>query len=147
MGIPEESLQRLLVLRREVERAFRELLEPREPEALVDGDLFTLPLDVYESESEIVIETEIPGVRKEDLELSVLRDIIIIAGTKRRPTAGSERKHLCIERTFGAFRRIVEIPGAGDTSNISASYKDGVLRILLPKIADRRGTRRKVPID
>jgi HSP20 family molecular chaperone IbpA len=51
-----------------------------------------------------------------------------------------------MERTYGRFRRIIEIPGAGDTGSIQAHLAEGVLRIQLPKIEDRRGQRRKVAI-
>lgn len=146
MGIPEESLQRLMVMRREIERIFRDFFDPERPEAIEDGGQIELLLDLYGTQAEIVIEVDLPGTTKEQIELSVLRDIIIIEGRKARKPAGRERRHLCMERTFGSFRRIVEIPGAGDTRNIQAEYDRGVLRIRLPKIQDRRGQRRRVPI-
>lgn len=146
MGIPEESLDRLIVLRREMERIFRDFFDPQRPEVLPDGGQLDLILDLFETEQEIVIEVELPGVAKEDIELSVLRDIVIIEGKKSRQMSRSERQHLCMERYFGSFRRIIEIPGAGDTSHIQAEYERGILRIRLPKIQDRRGQRRKVEI-
>jgi HSP20 family protein len=147
MGIPEESLQRLMVLRREIDRIFRDFFDPDRPEAVEDGGQIDLLLDLYEDDEAIVIEVDLPGVPKEQIELSVLRDIIIVEGRKGRRPSESDRRHLCMERTFGSFRRIVEIPGAGDTRNIQAEYDRGVLRIRLPKIKDRRGQRRRVPID
>jgi len=89
---------------------------------------------------------ELPDVDRENIDLSVLRDIIIIEGTKNRKLAGGERQHICMERSFGSFRRIIEIPGAGDTSNIKAECARGILRIHLPKIVERRGRCRKVKI-
>jgi HSP20 family protein len=146
MGIPEESLQRLLVLRREMERIFRDFLDPEQSDMARSSERPELPLDVYEVEGDIVIEVELPGVRREDIELSVLRDVLIIEGDKPRRRSENERQHICMERSFGPIRRIIEIPIAGDTRHIRAELDNGVLRIRLPKIEERRGRRRKVEI-
>ena len=147
MGIPEESVQRLMVLRQEIDRIFRDFFDPHRPEVISDGGQLDFVMDVFENDEEIVIEAELPGVHKDSIELSVLRDIIIIEGSKGRlAEAIGDKQHLCMERRFGRFRRIVEIPGAGDTRHIKAEFDRGILRINLPKIQDRRGQRRRVEI-
>lgn len=146
MGIPEESLQRLVVLRREIDRIFRDFFDPDRPEVLTQGGPLDLVLDIFETDTEIFIEIELPGVTQDEIELSVLRDVLVIEGAKPRRHSDQGREHICMERTYGRFRRIIEIPGAGDTRSIQAHLADGVLRIRLPKIEDRRGQRRKVAI-
>jgi HSP20 family protein len=145
-SIPEESLEKLLYFRREMDRIFREFFDPSREEALTDGGNVDIPLDVFETEDEIVIEMELPGLRPQDLELSVLSDILIIEGTKSKTASLSDVNYQCMERSFGKFRRIVEIPGAGDTQKIKGEYDRGLLRVRLPKIEERRGHQRKVPI-
>jgi HSP20 family protein len=144
-SIPEESLEKLLYFRREIDRIFRDFFDPQRPEALSGGGHVEVALDVYETESEIIIEAELAGLKREHIELSVLHDIIVIEGVKQKDTPTSSSFH-CMERAFGKFRRIVEIPKAGDTRNIKAEYEKGILTIRLPKIQDRRGHHRKVPI-
>lgn len=147
MGIPEESVQRLMVLRQEIDRIFRDFFDPHRPEVIRDGGQLDFVMDVLENEEEIVIEAELPGVSRDSIELSVLRDIIIIEGNKgRQAEPMGDKQHQCMERRFGHFRRIVEIPGAGDTRHIKAEFDRGILRINLPKIQDRRGQRRRVEI-
>jgi HSP20 family protein len=145
-SIPEESLEKLLYFRREMDRIFRDFFDPSREEALTDGGHVEVPLDVFETESEIVVEAELPGLSREDLELSVLSDILIIEGNKPKVATQGGLNYQCMERSFGKFRRIVEIPGAGDTRSIKGEYDRGVLRVRLPKIQERRGHRRKVPI-
>ncbi len=147
MGIPEESLKRLISLRMELDRIFRELLQPRKAgEASAPQDV-PVVVDVYESAGEFWVEADLPGVAREQIELTVLRDILVLEGTKPPPRAAPEARHLCVERVAGRFRRVVELPGAADTRHIQARLERGVLRIRLPKIEERRGSRRKVPIE
>jgi HSP20 family protein len=146
-SIPKDSLERLLFLRRELDRVFRDFFEPQrraEGEHELDAEV---SVDVFDTPEAIIIEAELPGLRREDIELSVLRDIVIIEGSKPRPASPSDSRFLCVERSFGKFRRVVEIPGAGDTRQIKAHYDRGVMTISLPKIHERRGQRRKVSID
>jgi HSP20 family protein len=146
-SIPEESLEKLLYFRREMDRIFREFFDPSREEALSEGGSVDVLLDVLETEGEIIIEAELPGLIREDLEISVLSDILIIEGKKLKISPPDSVNFQCMERSFGKFRRIVEIPGAGDTRNIQCKYDRGLLRVRLPKIKERRGHRRKVPID
>lgn len=144
-AIPEDSLEKLLYFRREMDRIFRDFFDPQRPEALRGGGHLDVQLDVYESEREIIIEVELPGVERDDIELSVLRDVLIVEGAKRQHKRTGINYH-CMERSFGKFRRIIEIPGAGDTRNIRATFDQGVLHVHLPRIEDRRGRQHKVPI-
>ena len=79
-SIPEESLEKLLYFRREMDRIFREFFDPSREEVLTEGGNVELPLDVFETEGEIIIEAELPGLSREDLELSVLFIAIVLIG-------------------------------------------------------------------
>jgi HSP20 family protein len=146
-SIPKESLERLVFLRREIDRIFREFFDPQRSEAMENGGHLEVALDMFETPEEFVIEAELPGVQKSEIELSVLRDIIIIEGTKAKRKVTGKCNYHCMERNAGNFRRIIEIPGAGDTRAIKAEFDRGLLRLRLPKINDRRGSRCTVPIE
>lgn len=148
-NIPDDSLERLWYLRREVDRIFREFFDlkksNREGISYVD-----VPIDVHEYPDQIVICAEVAGVDKNEVGLFIQRDIILLEGLKRAPksiekTAG--KAHLSLERNYGPFRRIIELPKAADTSKCSATLKDGLLVITVPKITDRRGVKRRVEIE
>ncbi len=147
MGITEESIERLLSLRRDLDRIFRNFFDPGRPEALEEGGQVDTTTDIFETDEEIVLEIELPGVKKQDLKISVLRDVVIIEGKKPRPMQAKGIHHICMERTSGHFRRIIELPSAGDTTNIKAKLDKGLLKISMPKIEDRRGRHRIIPIS
>jgi HSP20 family protein len=134
-SIPEESLEKLLYFRREMNRIFREFFDPSREEALTEGGNVEVPLDVFETEDEIIIEAELPGLSQDDLELSVLSDILIIEGKKPKTPSPGGVNYQCMERAFGKFRRIVEIPGAGDTGNIRGEYDRGLLRARFTSVS------------
>ncbi len=146
-SIPKESIERLLFLRREMDRLFRDFFHADSDEGAAVDLAADIPVDVFETPEEIVIEVELPGLRREDLELSVLRDILIIEGRKPRPQPPSDSRYLCMERSYGAFRRVVELPGAGDMQHLKARFQAGVLTVRLPRIRERRGQKRKVAIE
>jgi HSP20 family protein len=144
--IPEESLEKLLRFRREINRVFKYFFDSKKDKDSAGVDNIDVPLDIFEFDDEIFIEMDLPGVAREDIDLSVLRDIIVVEGTKNKENISAPANYHCLERSYGGFRRIIEIPGVGDTHNIKADLNQGVLRISLPKIKDRRGSRRKVQI-
>jgi len=145
-GIPEESLEKLLHFRREIDRIFTSLFDASSLGA-GGGDDFQVDIDVFETDEAIVLEAELAGVEREDIELSILGDVIIIEGRRRPVAPPGPVEFLRMERHHGRFRRLLEIPGAGDTARVKASYDNGVLRVLVPRIDERRGRRRRIEIE
>ncbi|GAB4289596.1 MAG: Hsp20/alpha crystallin family protein [Myxococcota bacterium] len=139
----EESLEKLWYLRREIDRVFREYFYNRQAKP---GEQFVdIPVDIYESEGEIVVEAELPGCEKKDISVFFQADMLIIEGVKH----GEEniKGNLTIsERKEGSFRRVIELSRAANTQKAVATFADGVLTIKLPKIIERRGQKRKIEI-
>ena len=143
----DDSLEKFLTFQREVNRLFRRIFEEGSVPRGMDGDGVALRANVAERDAELVVEVETPGVPRDALTLEVSRDLIVIEGERsRRKETGSVRFH-ALERESGRFRRILEIPCPVDTGGIRARYEAGLLTITLPKIEDRRGERRRVPIE
>jgi HSP20 family protein len=92
-----------------------------------------LPLDVEEADKEVFVRAEIPGVKAEDLELSIHGDSLVIAGEKKESETRPEKGFVYQERRFGSFRRQVALPCAVDENDVQAEYKDGVLTVRLKK--------------
>lgn len=144
-----DSLEKFLTFQREVNRLFRRIFEEGSAQADA-GDGPDARADVSERDDELVVEVELPAARRESLSLEVSRDLIVVEGDKPTPRPDPEQRlrFHAMERSFGRFRRVIEIPVAVDTGSIRARYSAGLLTIVLPKIAlDRRGERRRVAIE
>lgn len=95
-------------------------------------DLFPV-FDLVEKEKSLVVHAELPGVAKEDVEVSLKNNILTIHGTKKKEAKKEEEQYLWIERSYGEFSRSIKLPDHIDAENIEASYKDGVLELNIPK--------------
>lgn len=132
----------------EVSRLFEDLDKYGLIERYALGEEFVPPLDVIETENEVEVLLDLPGVRASQVRVLIKRDTVVVAGVKV-PSDASERAaasfHL-VERSFGRFARAVHLTGAFDTGRAEASLHQGQLRIAIPKIADRRGREILVPV-
>ncbi|RME24607.1 MAG: Hsp20/alpha crystallin family protein [Deltaproteobacteria bacterium] len=144
--ITEDALEKLLHFRGEIDRIFTTLFDASE------GDSYPLQasvgdIDIYEGPNEVVVEIELPGMRKQDMELSVVGDVLVLEGKREPPGRKQGTEFIRMERRYGKFRRLIEIPAAGNTASIGAKYENGLLVVTIPKIVDRRGRRRRIPIE
>ena len=106
------------------------------------------PLDVLETDSTVEIEVDLPGVPADHLRVLIKNGVVIVVGEKLPQDAGERAEgsfHL-VERGFGHFARAVRLTGAFDGGGAHATLRDGALRIVIPKIAERRGREIAVPI-
>jgi HSP20 family protein len=94
------------------------------------------PLDVEETDKEVIVRAEIPGVKAEELELSIRDGALVISGEKKESEEKKEKGYFYQERRFGSFRREVPLPSAVDAEHVEAEYKDGVLHVKLQKTAE-----------
>lgn len=90
-------------------------------------------IDVKESKDDVVIVADIPGVNKEDIEVSVHGDILTIKGEKKQETQEKGKDFIHTERFYGSFSKSISLPCETDISKADTNYKDGVLKIVLPK--------------
>ncbi len=132
MALPKKRTKKdeLWDLRREVDRLFREFIEgPGERRNMV----YLPALDIYEDEDKIVIEADIPGVKKEDIKISVEDNVLTIKAEKKKEEKVKEKDVVYEEIAYGMYAREIDLPHTVDTEKIEAEYKDGVLKISLPK--------------
>jgi HSP20 family protein len=124
----------------EINRLFDNLLELRQSKGEGGGEW--LPsADVYETEKELVVRFEIPGVAGKDVTMSVEGNRLIVRGEKRRPDSGAKNgsRYHCMERGYGRFKRVVHISSPVNTREAQAYLCDGVLEVTFPKVSNRRG--------
>lgn len=107
---------------------------------------WTPALDVYQNADNVVAILELPGMRKEEIEISLHDGILTIAG-ERKGSSDDGNKAERTERFVGKFRRTITLPTQVDASKVSASYKDGILTVTLPKAEDAKAKKIEVSIE
>jgi len=139
---------RLLSLQEELDQILSELLEqPQQERFMTRKRSLDVNIDVYETSEALHIRAELPGCEKEDIALFLSRDLLVIEGKKRIPYSGEKLHFLNLEREFGKFKREIGIPKPIYGQEISAVMNDGVLFVTMPKISDRRGKRKRIPVE
>ncbi len=103
------------------------------------------PMEVAETADAYIVRLEIPGVRPEDIEVTLTGDTLTIRGKRERSEEQRGETYHLIERAYGEFARSFTLPSAVDAENISADYKDGILELRLPKTQAERP--RRIPVN
>ncbi len=103
-------------------------------------------LDVSETRDDIVVEAEVPGIDPKDIDISLVGDTLTIRGEKKQEEEKEENYHL-MERNYGTFTRSIRLPVEVQSDKITASYKNGILTIVLPKSEGAHKKEIKVKVE
>lgn len=103
-------------------------------------------IDVCERAAEVVILVEMPGVERSDVTLSWKDNVLTISGQKRQQTDVSNSRYLCVERSYGPFRREIAIGIPIDHKHAKAEMRNGLMKIRLPKLPPEK-VRNTIPIE
>jgi HSP20 family protein len=143
-GLERLELQRL---HDRVGRLFAALQEAMEVDTPLASAAWAPPVDLCETEREIIIRVELPGVTADQIKLGLTNSQLRISGEKKRRVPRNRiTSHLCSERSYGPFSRIVPLRWTIDVREATAELRDGVLLVRLPKTADRRGKEFKIVV-
>jgi HSP20 family protein len=104
-------------------------------------------LDVAETKNELVLKAEVPGMEPKDIDISLSDGTLTIKGEKRHEKEEKEEDYHLVERSYGAFTRSIQLPSEVQREKISASYKNGVLRIVLPKSEEAKKKEVKIEVE
>ena len=94
---------------------------------------WTPAIDVFEKDDSFVVKAEIPGMKEEDIDISVSGDTLTIKGERKAESEVKEEDYHYCERCYGSFSRSISIPSSVDAAKIEASYNNGILEVTLPK--------------
>jgi HSP20 family protein len=94
---------------------------------------WTPRVDVSETDEEVKVKAELPGLSPEDLDISLDRDRLILKGEKKEEREKEEKGFYMAERSFGSFYRAIQLPAEVDPQKVDASFKNGVLRLKMGK--------------
>ena len=97
------------------------------------GSEWTPSVDISETEKEVTVKAELPGIDKKDIEISLNENYLVIKGEKRGETEETGKHFHRVERSYGSFYRSLLLPATVEKDEIDATYKDGVLTVVLPK--------------
>lgn len=134
----ENPLADALVIQDEVNRALDTFLGRRRGEAYRREATWIPLLDVFEGQDAFVIRAELPGMRQEEIEVSIHDKILTLRGERKPDAKVNEESYHWRERLTGPFHRTLSLPSVVDSAGVKASYREGVLEIRLPKKEEAR---------
>ena len=104
-------------------------------------------LDVSETKNELVVKAEVPGMDHKDIDVSLFNGVLTIKGEKKQEREEKEAGYHLVERSYGSFVRSVQLPKEVQGDKISASYKDGILKIALPKSEEAKKKEIRIKVE
>jgi len=110
------------------------------------GEWFPI-LDVSETKNDLVVKVELPGMDQKDIDVSLSDGHLTIKGEKKKEKEEKEENYHFIERSYGTFTRSVQLPKEVKHDKISASYKNGILKVVLPKSEEAKKKEVKIKVE
>jgi len=104
-------------------------------------------IDVRESDNETVIEAELPGMKKEDVDVSISNGTLTVKAERREEKEKNRRGFYSLARSWSVFEKTIPLPDGIDIDHVEASFKRGVLRVILPKTDGARERIRQIPVS
>jgi HSP20 family protein len=103
-------------------------------------------VDLYEEKGQLVVETELPGLKKEEIDIKVTGDVLTIAGKREQEKREERRDYLRLERSSSVVSRTIQLPADVQAEKMTAELKDGVLVIRVPRAVPEKASTRHVPV-
>lgn len=133
-------------LRREMDQVFGEFFG-RTPFQMAATEAIWSPLvDVHETKNGYQLQVELPGVKQEDIQVSIEGETLTLKGERKHEAEVKEDEYHRVERSYGRFERTIVLPSVVDAGQVKATYRDGVLAIELPKKEEAKPKEIKVEV-
>ncbi len=139
-----DPFRELAQLQDRVNRLFQETGPTREEGFPTSS--FVPPVDIYETEQNIVLKVEVPGVEQKDLDIRIENNTITIRGERKFEKEVNEENFHRVERRYGSFQRSFGLPNTVNTENVTADYDNGILKVTLAKRAEAKPKQIKVNV-
>jgi HSP20 family protein len=123
----------LTSFRREMDRLFDRFFEGWPFRVSAEERLWAPTADVSETAKEVIVKAEVPGMDPKDIDVSVQGDVLTLRGERKQEKEEKDENLHRVERSYGSFSRSVQLPSEVDTGKVNATYKDGILKINMPK--------------
>ena len=103
-------------------------------------------IDISEDEKNIYVDSELPGIKKKDIKISINDNILTISGEKKNERNEKDLNFFRTERTYGSFSRSFTIPVEINTDSIDAEFEDGILKVVIEKLKEKKVSGRLINI-
>lgn len=103
-----------------------------------DDGMLMPPVDVTEKDDRFSVSVELPGLKRDDIKLSLQNNVLTISGSKKRESESKDDRYHRIERSFGTFCRTINLASTVDASGTDAEFKEGILTVHLPKAEEAK---------
>ena len=143
--ITRRDQSRGLTLQDEVNRLFEDNLT-RERSGHADLATWAPPVDIYETENELVVKAELPDFQDKDIDVRIANNTLTIRGERKFEKDVKEENYLRIERAYGSFMRSFSLPNTVSSENIRADYRNGVLTLHMAKREESKPKQIKVSV-
>jgi HSP20 family protein len=130
--------------RQEIDRMFHPLLQRDDDTSRVVGGDWTPAVDIKEEDNRYVIRADIPGVKPEDIDVTMENGVLTIRGERKFEESEERENFRRIERSHGIFYRRFSLPDNTDAEAVQATGKDGVIEVIIPKTAEKQPKRIEV---
>src|SRR5437773_10756877 len=137
----------LRTLQEEVNRLFSNNLAPSFGDEGIGRGAWNPNVDIYENKDQIVLEAELPGMNREDFDLTIENNVITLRGARRFEKKDDADNYHRVERAYGSFTRSFTLPQTVTPEGASADYRNGVLRVTIPKREETKARRIEVKTE
>ena len=144
--ITRRDQPRGLTLQDEVNRLFEDNFT-RERSGHADLATWAPPVDIYETENELVVKAELPDFQEKDIDVRIANNTLTIRGERKFEKDVKEENYLRIERAYGSFMRSFSLPNTVSSENIRADYRNGVLTLHLAKREESKPKQIKISVS
>ncbi len=132
--VPWEPFNDMMTLRDAMNRLFEDsFVRPRAGDLLLRGGTGDLAIDMYETKDDVIVKTALPGVKPDDVQVSITGDTLTIHGEMKEEGENKEGNYIRKERRYGAFSRAVTLPAGLQAEKAEASFENGMLTLKIPK--------------
>lgn len=128
----------ILGMQRSINKMFDSLFRGDTWDEEVAASLWNPAVDVEERDQEYVLRVELPGVAKEDVNITTRENILTVRGEKKQKKESRESNYHRTERQYGSFQRSFNLPGSVKSDKIEATFKDGILEVVVPKAEEAK---------
>ena len=134
-------------MRRDMDRFWDSFLEGGQRRKTDDSGEWFPSLDVAETKNDLVVKAEVPGMDAKNIDISISDGVLTIKGEKKEEREEKEADYHLVERSYGAFTRSIRLPAEVHGDKINATYKNGVLKITLPKSEEAKKKEIKIKVE
>jgi HSP20 family protein len=147
MGLARwEPFTELRKMREDMDRLFENMTRPLAAVPMAEGMMMPA-VDVFEKDNNVMVRANLPGLKKEEIDITATEESITLSGEYKREEEVKEESFLRRERQMGRFSRTVSMPAAIKPDDVKAVFRDGVLEITAPKSEEARAKEKKVSIE